>query len=237
MSAIGQAIRNLREERGWTQSQLGELVGIDGTNVARRETGRTRVRSNERFLFAKAFGMNVIDFDEHWRQWEVARTQGGPGIPIINRAPAGLVTDYEEYGVDSGQGYEYVDYGSITDRHAFGVVVVGDSMQPRLNEGDYVILSPCDPYRGDGKLASGAGATPGAGALSGGPGALPGAIVFVRFTVEHGGGCMLARFFIEPDGRIRFQKDNPAYAATVCDREAVQSLAVAVERRERLTSD
>ncbi|MBD3241602.1 MAG: helix-turn-helix domain-containing protein [Chitinivibrionales bacterium] len=215
MSAIGQTIRRLREERGWTQAQLGERVGINGTNIARRETGQTRVRANERFAFAKAFGMTVIEFDEQWREWSVPRTRGAPGIPVINRAPAGEVIDYEEYGVDSGQGFEYVDRGDIQDDLAFAVIVVGESMEPRLKDGDYVILSPCDPYKGDGKLQ-------------------PGNIVFVRFSEDAGGGCTLARFFVEDEGQIRLQKDNPAYAPVVCEREAVQRIAVAVERREKL---
>ena len=215
MSAIGETIKRLREERGWTQAELGARIGIDGTNIARRETGRTRIRANERFMFAKAFGMSVLDFDEQWRRWDIERTQGGPGIPIINCAPAGDVMDYEEYGIDSGQGFEYVDRGGIDDQHAFGVQVVGDSMQPKLHEGDRVILSPIDKYQPDERLQ-------------------PGKIVFVRFTVEAGGGCMLARFFPMEGGQIRFQKDNAAYAPTLCDREQVESLSVAVERRERL---
>ncbi len=215
MGALGETIKTLREERGWTQAQLGEKVGLDGTNIARRETGRTRIKGGERIRFAEAFGMSVADFDERWRRWTVPRSRGGNGIPIINRAPAGHALDYEEYGVDSGQGMEYVDFGDIRDDLAFGVIVVGDSMEPRLREGDYVILSPADPYRADGKFTDGR-------------------IVFVRFTVEAGGGCTLARFFADEDGRIRLQKDNPAYKPLQCRREEVELMAVAIERREKL---
>jgi SOS-response transcriptional repressor LexA len=212
---MGTAIKWLREERGWTQEELGAKVGLDGTNIARRESGKTKVKPEERHKFAAAFGMSLIEFDERWRQWTVTRTRGGPGIPIINRAPAGEVRDYEEYGVDSGQGFEYVDAGDIDDPLAFGVIVVGDSMEPRLKEGDYVILSPVDPYKPTDKLANGK-------------------IVFVRFTADHDGGCVLARFFAEKDGQIRLQKDNPNYKAIVCDRNDIVSVAVAVERREKL---
>ena len=45
---------------------------------------------------------------------------------------------------------------------------------------------------------------------------------------------MLARFYAEGQGKIRLQKDNPAYKPIVCDREEIQNLAVAVERREKL---
>jgi SOS-response transcriptional repressor LexA len=215
MNAIGELIKRLREEHGWTQAQLGERVRLDGTNIARRESGRTQVKADERFTFAKAFGMSVVEFDEQWRRSEIERTRGAEGIPIINRAPAGQIVDYEEYGVDSGQGVEYVERGDVKDHLAFGVIVVGQSMEPKLREGDHVILSACDPYRDDGKLQ-------------------PGKIVFVRFTQERGGGCTLARIFVEDEGMIRLHKDNPAYKPIYCRREEIQSIAVAVERREKL---
>ena len=215
MSAIGSTIKRLREEHGWTQAELGARVGLNGTNIARRETGITRVKAAERFKFAEAFGMSVTDFDEQWRQWTVERTRGASGIPVINRAPAGQVVDYEEWGVDSGQGYEYVDFGAVDDPHAFCVIVVGDSMQPTLLENDQLILSPVDPYKADDRLTDGR-------------------IVFVRFTAEHDGGCTLARFYREPGGRIRLHKDNPAYAPMHCDREGIQGIAIAIERRVRL---
>lgn len=214
MSAIGQAIKRLREEHGWTQAELGEKVGLDRTNITRRESGRTKVKAGERFKFADAFGMSIVEFDEQWRQWSVPRTRGGNGIPVINRAPAGEIIDYEEYGVDSGQGYEYIDFGLVSDPQAFAVIVVGDSMQPSLNDGDQLVLSPVDPYKADERLTNGR-------------------IVFIRFTHEEGGGCTLARFFDEGQGRIRLHKDNPNYSPMHCDREAIQAIAIAIERRVR----
>lgn len=215
MSAIGQTIKRLREEHGWTQAELGEKVGLDRTNIARREAGQTKVKAAERFQFAQAFNMAIADFDEQWRQWTVSRTRGGNGIPVINRAPAGQVVNYEEYGVDSGQGFEYIDFGIITDPLAFAVIVVGDSMQPALNDGDLLVLSPVDPYKADPRLTNGR-------------------IVFVRFTEEYGGGCTLARFFDEGRGHIRLHKDNPNYAPIQHDREAFQAIAIGLERRVRL---
>lgn len=215
MSAIGQTIKRLRDDHGWTQAELGQKVDLDGTNIARRETGRTKVKASERFRFAQAFGMSITEFDEQWRLWSVPRTRGGNGIPVINCAPAGEIIDYEEYGVDSGQGYEYIDNGGITDPHAFAVVVVGESMQPTLTSGDRLVLSPVDPYKADDRLRDGR-------------------IVFVRFSQEHGGGCTLARFFQEEKGQIRLHKDNPSYKPINCKRQAIQGLAIALERRVRL---
>jgi transcriptional regulator with XRE-family HTH domain len=216
MTALGAAIKRLREEHGWTQEELAEKVGLDRTSIARRENGKTRVKGNERPKFAQAFGMTLIEFDDQWRDWIVTRSRGAPGITVINRAPAGQIVDYEEFGIDSGQGYEYLDLGDINDNLAFAVVVVGDSMAPTLLEGDYLVVSPLDPYKPHNERLKN------------------NAIVFVRFTIEHSGGCMLARFFDDGDGKIRLQKDNPAYAPLNCDREDIQSMAIAVERRIKL---
>ncbi len=231
MSTMGAAIKRLREEHGWTQAELGERVGLDGTNIARRERGSTKVKPAERQKFARAFGLSLNDFDNAWRVFRTERTQGGRGIPLINKVPAGEVQDYEEYGVDSGQGYEYLDYGDIRDDQAFALEIVGDSMQPRLNEGDRVVFSYCDPYRDDGKLK-------------------PGRIVFVRLAVGEaltfqskkkdnemtyqGGGCIVARFYPLDGGQILLRKDNPTWPPILVNREAIQNVAVATERRERL---
>jgi phage repressor protein C with HTH and peptisase S24 domain len=227
---MGTAIKRLREERDWTQAQLGEKVGLDGTNIARRERGDTQIKPAERQKFAKAFGLSVTAFDDAWRVFRTGRTQGGHGIPLINKVPAGEVQDYEEYGVDSGQGYEYLDYGDIRDDQAFALEIVGDSMQPRLNEGDRVIFSYCDPYRDDGKLKAGR-------------------IVFVRFVEGEApsvrpndqglkrsseGGCMVARFYPLEGEQILLRKDNPDWPPILVHRQAIQNVAVAIERREKM---
>lgn len=228
---MGTAIKRLREERGWTQAQLGEKVGLDGTNIARRERGDTQVKPAERQKFTRAFGLSVTAFDDAWRVFKTGRTQGGRGIPLINKVPAGEVQDYEEYGVDSGQGYEYLDYGDIRDDQAFALEIVGDSMRPRLNEGDRVIFSYCDPYRDEGKLKAGR-------------------VVFVRFAegqapavrsdksvgelTYQGGGCLVARFYPLDGEQILLRKDNPEWPPILVNREAIQNVAVAIERREKM---
>ncbi|MBP0459107.1 helix-turn-helix domain-containing protein [Streptomyces montanisoli] len=40
MAAFGQRLRALRDERGWTQDELGERMGWSGTHISAIETGR-----------------------------------------------------------------------------------------------------------------------------------------------------------------------------------------------------
>ncbi|WP_405714333.1 MULTISPECIES: helix-turn-helix transcriptional regulator [unclassified Streptomyces] len=40
IAAFGQRLRTLRDERGWTQDELGERMGCSGTHISAVETGR-----------------------------------------------------------------------------------------------------------------------------------------------------------------------------------------------------
>lgn len=218
---IGQAIRYCREEAGMTQRELAEKLGWPHSTLAAREQGRVKVRPPERKAIARALGLTVEDFDSHWRGSQITRTRG-PGIPLVNKAPGGPAIDYEEYGVDSGQGHRYLDWGTIDDDLAFAVEVVGDSMRPGLVPGDIVILSP---HKGVPKPRE---------ALK------PGRVVFVRFSQDARastlrGGCMLARYFPTPDGMVQLNKDNPhyAYMQVKVHPEDIEQLSVAVERRSK----
>lgn len=214
MTAIGQIIRQIREEQGLTLAELSKKTGLTIPAIQRRETGNAKVKPPDRKVFARAFGMSLDDFDDRWRGARIEQTRGGPGIPVINRAPAGSVTDYEEYGVDSGQGYEYIDYGGLPfDENLFAVVVVGDSMAPTLQEGDKVIFRPQDRYRSRSRWEDGR-------------------VCFVRFAEEcRDRGCTVARVSQADDSRVILRKDNPAHPTIVVSREDIMQIAIAVERR------
>jgi transcriptional regulator with XRE-family HTH domain len=214
MSAIGQAIRQLRKEQGLTLEELSEKMGMSIQSIQRRETGNAEVKPPERKAFAAAFGMSVDEFDQRWRATRIEQTRGGTGIPVINRAPAGSIIDYEEFGVDSGQGYEYIDYGGLPENeHLFAVVIVGDSMTPTLQDGDRVIFRPLDSYRPRTKWEDGR-------------------VCFVRFNEDYDEpGCTVARVRSTGNGHLMLIKDNPAHSARIVGREMISQIAVAVERR------
>jgi phage repressor protein C with HTH and peptisase S24 domain len=215
----GRTIRMMRERRGWTQQQLAGVLELDKSAVSRMEDGKRRVKAHELERLAEAFGVEVDEIVRAQVGSTMRRTVGGSGIPVINQAPAGNVVNYEEYGVDSGQGFHYIDSLGITDSLAFAVIVVGDSMEPKIHEGDYLVFSPLDPEEPRPDQAD----------------LKPGSVVYVRFSVESDhDGCTIARYFPEDDGRIRLQKDNPKYRPIVCQREDIRQLAVGLQRREML---
>lgn len=168
--------------------------------------------------YATAFGMSIDEFEFGWRGGRpIPTTPGGFGIPVINRAPAGNVIDYEECGVDTGQGRVYIDRDNIADPNAFAVIVTGDSMVGLLNDGDYAIFIPVNP---DGKTQNGRSAVE------------DGEAVFVRFS-ENGpvSGCTIALFYRLGDGRIELKKKNEKYSPRYTKPELIANLSVLVQSR------
>lgn len=59
MLSIGDKLREMREELGLTQEEMGAKVGLTGILVSRREAGKIRIKPPEMKLFAKAFDMSL----------------------------------------------------------------------------------------------------------------------------------------------------------------------------------
>jgi len=214
MPGPGDLIRILREKKGLTLREMSEKVGISFSTLGKKERGIVSISELEREQLAEFFGLSLEEFDKRWKPPPPGRTRGGPGIPVINRASAGTIVDYEEYGVDSGQGFEYLDWGDVSEVDAFAVIVVGDSMKPMLHEGDYVVLTPRDAYEETRPVPNGS-------------------IVLIRFTQDAGGGGCLCRWHLGKGGEITLTKDNPKYPPRTARREDIEQLAVAIERRSR----
>jgi transcriptional regulator with XRE-family HTH domain len=217
-TAVGRTIFELRDRRGWTQEELGKKVGIDRTGIVRRESGATTVSLAEQKKFAKAFGLTIDEFEKKWRSTQVHERPAPLGIPVINKAPAGQVVDYDHSQCAAGEYHdalEYLDRDDLDDSLAFAVEVVGDSMAPWLSSGDRVIFSPVTVPNPRVQLKGGD-------------------TVFVRFAPESKvQGCQIARFHPQDDGTVLFAKDNPKYPPVQVPRENISQLAVFVELRTK----
>lgn len=216
-------IRERMELRGMTQADLAQAMGITASAVSKKMNGILRIDAAERVLVAKALGhRNLLEFDEAWRASNpvvtpTRRSLAGR-IPVINAAPAGVVASYD--GGASGQAeaedaWEYIDRDSqTTDGRLFAVRVVGDSMEPTLLTGDHLIFLPMT--------------TAESAALE------DGRVVFVRLSQDAATpGVTVGRAYRvdAQSGKWRISKDNRKYADIHIDREHVEQLAVAVQRR------
>ncbi|MFH8555794.1 helix-turn-helix domain-containing protein [Streptomyces celluloflavus] len=66
-AAFGERLRRLRDERGWTQDELGERIGCTGAHVSAVETGRRP--PTQRFAAGADRALGVGDlFEREWRE-------------------------------------------------------------------------------------------------------------------------------------------------------------------------
>jgi len=219
MAHFGKKIRELRDERHLSIDELAKRSGISRSTIWNVEQSASfNMQGSTYKLLALAFGMTTAELDRAWRGGPAPRTEGGDGIPVINRAPAGAVVDYHEIGTDSGQGHFYLDRGVIMDPNAYAVIVTGDSMTGQLDDGDYAVFVPVDQ---DGRMHNG------------NHNVADGQTVFVRFSQERReGGCTIAMVYRLKDGRIELRKRNPRYPPIIVSPEEIGQVGLLVESRK-----
>jgi predicted RNA binding protein YcfA (HicA-like mRNA interferase family) len=210
---IGKAMRARRDQLGVTLRDLERRLAALGWTVSHvqlqhREVGKVTIRADERKLIAQALEMTLADFDDLWRASTIQMSRGEHGIPVINRAPAGHVEDYEEWGPTSGHGHDYLHEPGFSDDLAFAVEVVGESMEAALLAGDLCVFTPVTVPRPRKTLE-------------------PGKVAFVRFGPDAPRqGCTIARWQgMDADGVHTFTKDNPRHRGFTAPREHVEQLA------------
>ncbi len=128
-------------------------------------------------------------------------------VPVINKVSAGYPSDFNDLDYPVGIADDYIRCPDLHDPNAFAVRVVGDSMEPKFNEGDIVIFSPAaDVHNGDD--------------------------CFVRFAMPH--ETTFKRVFFESNDKIRLQPRNEKYSPTIVDGKRINGLYRAIIRHEKL---
>ena len=215
MSRVGTLLRGMRLAKNLDVSAMACRLGTTPGRLQLVETGAAFPAAIERRNWAVKLGFaDLTDFDRQWRDgWaRVTAAHRDGHVPIINKAPAGLPIDYEEYGIDSGVGFEYVPRGQgMEGELLFAVVIIGDSMSPVFLEGDLVIFRP---VRQDEPVPDGSA-------------------VFVRFTAERQHGCTFKSVYRRPDGLLDLRPENPVHRPLIVAGNEIERMALALERRPR----
>jgi phage repressor protein C with HTH and peptisase S24 domain len=169
---IGDLIRKLRDESGWSQEELGRRSDLNKETIVRIEAGLpSRTDTLERV--AKSFGKNLAGLysmllsppradggkrellgDVEGEILDDVRDYKRDDIPIIQEgeaSPNGLMWDAESKSLREIDQFTSrpSDY---RERGAYAVVLRGDSMEPCMRRGMRLIISP-NIAVGDGDIA------------------------------------------------------------------------------------
>lgn len=143
-------IKRLREERGLSQDALAKLTGYtDRSSIAKIEKGLVDLQQSKIELFAQALGTTVKDL-VGWDD-DVNNRRKGVSINVYGRVAAGVPLEMIEEIIDT----EEIPEVLAKTGEFFGLQIHGNSMEPRMKEGDVVIVrKQSDADTGDTVIAT-----------------------------------------------------------------------------------
>ncbi len=220
----GERIRDLRKALGLTQKEFASRIGITYQMLGLYERGKYEPPEKVLKLISSTFGVSYEWLKEGkgemWERKDKAILEGAVArltevaerlvrIPIVGDAGAGFPkspADIKEVG------YILVSKDTLQKGGRFSVQVRGDSMEPTLHDGDFVVFKP---YVGDGSDIP------------------SGKIVVVRNI----GGELVVKRLVRIDGLTMLTSDNPKYPPIPPEQieaEELQIVGVAVEAIKRV---
>ncbi len=158
-TTIYQRIKSARENKEMDQGTLSRKIDVAMRTLQRWEKGEQVPDSQYLLRLAKSMGVrpewlltgegemypsqpphsNIIPFQRDKLLPNVTLVE----IPLLSSVPAGKTNAmfYPDH-VD-----KYVTVDNIKDRNAFALVVKGNSMSPKIEDGDIVVISPQQDVR------------------------------------------------------------------------------------------
>ena len=132
-------LKELRSSMGFSQQKLADKLGVSRSTVAMWESGASQPDNDSLLHLAKIFNPST-DFllgnvEERYT------SPKGVKVPVLGYIRAGIPLDAVEEILD----YEEVDPAMAAKGDLFALRVKGDSMEPRIREGDVIICAetPC----------------------------------------------------------------------------------------------
>ena len=128
-------LKSARSSLGYSQQKLASLIGVSRSTVAMWETGASQPDNDSIIRLSRLLNVST-DYLLGTSGAPSRPASSGVQIPVLGDVRAGLpieavenIIDYEEISPEMARSGEY-----------FALRVVGDSMEPRICEGDVVIV-------------------------------------------------------------------------------------------------
>ena len=137
---IGEKIKKRREELGLTQQELADRLGYKSKSAINKiELGVNDIAQKRIVSFAKALDTS-LEYLLDIGQEQPSEKPESIRIPVLGRIAAGIPLEMIEDIVD----WEEVDAETAKQGDIFALKIKGNSMEPRIVDGDVVILHKQD---------------------------------------------------------------------------------------------
>lgn len=139
---VGQYIRELRQNKGISQEELGKMIGVKRAAVQKWECGtvknlkRTTIQKLADYFGVSPATFVVDDATEYMEANTTTQINKGVKIPVLGTVAAGIPIEAIENIID----YEEIPEEMARTGEFFALKIKGDSMAPRILDGDVVIV-------------------------------------------------------------------------------------------------
>ncbi|MBQ8540465.1 MAG: helix-turn-helix domain-containing protein [Clostridia bacterium] len=127
---LAERLKTLRKENGMSQQRLADLLGLGQSTVAMWEKGKNSPEYESLINIANIFNVS-IDYLAGQKTSRLSHR-----IPVLGYVRAGIPTEAVEEVLD----YEDVTLPESEAGNYFALRIKGDSMAPRMMEGDTIIV-------------------------------------------------------------------------------------------------
>lgn len=139
LEVLRQRIKRMRTHKDLTLKEVANYLGIKEATAQRYESGEIKnIPYDNIVLMAKLFDCSP----QYLMGWETQNSSSKKGvkIPVLGKVPAGVPIEAVEDIID----YEEITVEMAKEGEFFGLQIKGDSMEPRICEGDVVIVRKQD---------------------------------------------------------------------------------------------
>lgn len=133
-------IKSLRTESEMKQTDLAKRLKVGQNTISNWETGKTEPDSASLQSMAAIFGVSIDYILGHNSTRQAVAATAASRIPVLGDVAAGIPIEAITDIVD----YEEIDIALASTGEFFGLRIKGDSMEPRMREGDVVIVRQQD---------------------------------------------------------------------------------------------
>lgn len=134
MADFKDMLKYFRSREGLSQSDLAKKLGVSTSTISMYEVGKREPDFETEEKIADFFNtdLNIL----RGRDTERICSPGAVVIPVLGRVAAGIPLTAAEYIIDT----EEISQAMAADGEYFGLQVKGDSMEPKISNGDVVIV-------------------------------------------------------------------------------------------------
>lgn len=118
-----------------TQAELAKRLGVSAQSVTSWCKGDKSPRMDKVDAMCRIFNCRRSDLMEDSSEAKPSRSTGVV-IPVLGRVAAGIPITAAEYVIDT----EEISQAMAADGEYFGLQIKGDSMEPKISNGDVVIV-------------------------------------------------------------------------------------------------